>query len=295
MSLYQLPVDSNLRECFFYEDPSFPFGVWIDHYQYCENHGLPYHWHEDVEYELLLQGQAVITVNDTPYLMNPGDGLFIGSSVLHKAQQLTENTVMLVITLTPSMLANGMKGVIYQNYTDPGLLRHVSSFRIHQDSSTGLHILDLLKKLQKLPQDAFGYELIALSHISMLWLHTLQYIHQYQHTWPEEHLPRQTHELKQLLEYIHNHYAEPITIHTLLSHVPISRTECFRCFKHYTGLTPIEYINNYRLSQAADMLQRTSLSIIEICMACGFTSQSYFGKLFKERYQISPLQYRKER
>ena len=91
----------------------------------------------------------------------------------------------------------------------------------------------------------------------------------------------------------HNAYKSSIKIDELASHAGISRAECFRCFKRYTGKTPIEYLNDYRLSQAANMLITTELSAVEIGLDCGFESQSYFGKLFKENYGATPLRFRK--
>lgn len=97
---------------------------------------------------------------------------------------------------------------------------------------------------------------------------------------------------EELKLYVQEHYQENFSIDTLAADAHISRSECFRCFKHYTGKTPVEYLNGYRLSAAANLLKSTEKTIAEICNICGFSSQSYFGKLFKQRYGISPLMFR---
>ena len=100
--------------------------------------------------------------------------------------------------------------------------------------------------------------------------------------------------VKQMISYIQEHFADNITIQALTEHAHVSRSECFRSFRRYTGKKPMEYINEYRLLQAAGLLRDTNLSISEVGSSCGFGSSSYFGKLFRKKYGVTPLEYRKE-
>ena len=72
----------------------------------------------------------------------------------------------------------------------------------------------------------------------------------------------------------------------------ISKSECFRCFSELSKTTPIEYINQFRLLQAAQALSNSGKSISDICYATGFNNTSYFSKRFKEQYGMSPKAYR---
>jgi AraC family cel operon transcriptional repressor len=67
-----------------------------------------------------------------------------------------------------------------------------------------------------------------------------------------------------------------------------------RCFKTYFGLTPTEWLNRERIKRAQLLLATSGISILEIAMECGFESQSYFHKQFREQVGKSPLQYRKQ-
>ena len=95
-----------------------------------------------------------------------------------------------------------------------------------------------------------------------------------------------------MISYIQEHFADNIAIRDLTEYAHVSRSECFRSFRRYTGKKPMEYINEYRLIQAAGLLKESDLSVAEIGSACGFGSSSYFGKLFKEKYGVPPLGYR---
>lgn len=74
---------------------------------------------------------------------------------------------------------------------------------------------------------------------------------------------------------------------------PCSRSQCFLRFKQYTGVSPVTYINDYRFAKAASLAGSTACNVTEICFACGFSDTSYFVKLFREKYGVPPLQYKK--
>lgn len=95
-----------------------------------------------------------------------------------------------------------------------------------------------------------------------------------------------------LLDYIHTYYKHKITIEDLAKTASISRTEVLRCFKAIMGLPPINYLNSYRLQRAAHLLTNTEKSIQEIAENCGFDDNSYFSKLFKKKYHVTPHEYR---
>lgn len=58
--------------------------------------------------------------------------------------------------------------------------------------------------------------------------------------------------------------------------------------KRLTGMTPIKYLNDFRLTKAKHMLTKGDLSIFEVSYALGFKSMSYFGKAYKEKFGIAP-------
>lgn len=68
-----------------------------------------------------------------------------------------------------------------------------------------------------------------------------------------------------------------------------------RCFRQYTGCTMTDYLNQLRLQQAAFQLQYTDNTILSICNNVGFSSVSYFNKIFKSVYGVSPKDFRKKK
>ena len=98
--------------------------------------------------------------------------------------------------------------------------------------------------------------------------------------------------INKILSYIHENYSRKITADDIANHAKISRGECFRCFKRFMDKGLVEYVNEYRLSKAAELLKTTDMSIIDISTECGFENASYFGKMFKDTYNLTPLGYK---
>lgn len=66
-----------------------------------------------------------------------------------------------------------------------------------------------------------------------------------------------------------------------------------RCFKYETGKTPLEYLTQIRLNHAKDLLKHEAfLSISDVAKLCGYKDSFYFSRLFKKKFNVSPLKYR---
>lgn len=72
----------------------------------------------------------------------------------------------------------------------------------------------------------------------------------------------------------------------------ISRVQLYRKIKAVLGIGVSDYINDFRLEKAKEMLRTTTLNISEIAYSCGFASPNYFSTTFKNKYSISPKDFR---
>ena len=100
--------------------------------------------------------------------------------------------------------------------------------------------------------------------------------------------------MKQMLQFIYSSYSEPIGLDEIAGAAGISPRECSRCFHRAIDRPPIRFLIEYRAQMAAIKLERTDDSISSIAEQCGFLSDSYFGKTFKDLYGLSPRDYRKK-
>ena len=95
------------------------------------------------------------------------------------------------------------------------------------------------------------------------------------------------------MEYIENNFSRKVMLEDIAAAAGISTRECTRCFSKLIGQSPVDYLNHYRIRQAAGMLIESDMSIGTIAETCGFVSDSYFGKMFKESMGCTPRDYRK--
>ncbi len=95
------------------------------------------------------------------------------------------------------------------------------------------------------------------------------------------------------LSYIKENYANKITVCDIAQSVNLSESHFFSVFKKQTGVSPMAYLNGYRLSLAAELIVKTSKTISEISDLTGIRDPIYFNKLFRKAYQMSPSEYRK--
>ena len=141
----------------------------------------------------------------------------------------------------------------------------------------------------------YGFEFIIKNQISLIWqLIALNTSHLYLHN----NCPINSHSLsqerlKQMLRFIHKNYFKNITIDDIAKSANISRSECFRCFKKMINTKPFSYLTDFRLEKSLQLLLETDIPVSDICYSCGFNHSSYYGKLFKEKFGISPSSYRK--
>lgn len=98
----------------------------------------------------------------------------------------------------------------------------------------------------------------------------------------------------QALRYIINNYEEQITVSDLVNYLNIDRSYLFRIFKKHSSTSPQEFLINYRLNKASELLKNSENSVEYVALSCGFLSYQSFFRFFKKKFGISPSEYQKK-
>lgn len=91
--------------------------------------------------------------------------------------------------------------------------------------------------------------------------------------------------------FIHEHYANPISRADIAEFAGLSERHLTRCFRQEVGLTPMTYLNRYRVRQARVMLESGKTNITEIALDVGFSTSGYFTRVFRDEVGMSPREY----
>ncbi|AIQ66421.1 response regulator transcription factor [Paenibacillus graminis] len=99
-------------------------------------------------------------------------------------------------------------------------------------------------------------------------------------------------EIQKILQYIHVHYPEDITVKSMSQYVMMGENYVSTLFKKKTGQTLIHYLHRVRVNQAIQYLCHSDLPVYEIGNRVGFVNDNYFIKIFKRLTAQTPSQYR---
>ena len=92
--------------------------------------------------------------------------------------------------------------------------------------------------------------------------------------------------------FIDEQAALSFTVADVAAHVGLSVSRTVHLFKECYGLTIIQYTQNVRLSMAIERIKYSSMTLDQVAETCGFGSYSYFYRVFRQKYGVSPAAYR---
>ena len=100
-------------------------------------------------------------------------------------------------------------------------------------------------------------------------------------------------QIAQTITHLETHYTENLNLQELVRMADMSRRSFLRSFEAATGRTPIAYLIQLRINQAAHLLRRTAQSITDIAYEVGFNDSNYFSRQFRQHQGTSPREYRR--
>ena len=313
-----------------------------------ESYAVAWHWHEEFEYILAVQGPLNVNVGKTRLTLQTGQGVLINSGVLHAVEQAGTSGAMLHSGVFHPRLVGGMDTIFWQKLIRPLLQPGAPAFFwLEEEEPRQRQVLAHLRNAwNAVAEEPFDYENQVRYHLSAA-LRPLLQPGAPAFFWLEEEEPRQrqvlahlrnawnavaeepfdyenqvryhlsaalrllsiqcadekrkvsrqeqiaAERMKQMLRFVEEHYAEELTVERIAADAALSESACLRSFRQVLGITPIQYVKQFRVEKAAELLRFTQLKTGEIGAECGFADGSYFIKTFREIKHCTPKEYRK--
>lgn len=270
------PGAGNSRIDYYYEDI----------YKY-RDHEIGWHWHREFEFMLIERGKAQIRIGEEEYILQEGEAVFINSGVMHSfracASCIAPNIVF------PAEFIAQESGVVYQKYVLPFLENPYSCMLIRGEREYERELSGQLREIFRICRDrADAWEILVQSGLCRLW--GILFLNRGDMVCTARGTANMLTEtrLKKMTVFIREHFMDRISLGDIAEAGNIGKNEAIRCFRAGRGMTPIEYLRKYRLSQAEKLLLETDSSFTEIASLTGFDDPGYFSRLFKKEFGESP-------
>lgn len=250
------------------------------------------HWHDDLEWIHILEGSMNYYINGHRITLKTGDSLMVTPRQIHYgyAVRRQEDCRFICILLHPDLITQNR--LLFQKYLQP-LLENCPADHLHfpADTPGGSDTGQVLKTAAVIHRtQAPGWELDVIGMLISLFARSLPLLTPEEQCSAEENgeLTAQ----RKMVSYIYHHYPEKLSLDDIAAAGNVCRSKCCAIFRRYMQQTPVSFLNAYRLQISSDLLRRSSDSITEIALSCGFRHMSYFSELFCKTYECTPRQYR---
>ncbi|MCP1308051.1 AraC family transcriptional regulator [Paenibacillus tyrfis] len=252
------------------------------------------HWHDVLEINLIKSGTGYYIINGQRFDFEKGDILLINSNDLHCAYE-NSDLIILVITFDASWFLSDLRydPNILLPYTEMG--RRFTNLLDRSHPSMDLLRMTLLDIQAEHQNKHASYVSVVRANL----LRFLAYVNRYFQldneaiACYEKVGSFQLDKMRRIISILEKQFAYPWTIEELGELTYLSPSRFSAIFKNTVGTSPLEYLIQIRLENAAKLLETTDRKIVDIAHECGFRSLSNFNRLFKQRTGFSPREARR--
>ncbi len=293
MDNYKITTDETLRETVRHGNSSYPFAYYPEDIWQFDFHRVDWHWHHELEFLFVAKGTAICLVGTNKIELHQGCGLFINSSILHRFEA-QGSTFVPNIVFSPTLLAPE-SSLIYEKYISPVINSSIEYQIFNPHTAWQNHVLQLLSQVLALQETDENNELCTIQLLFKIWDIMTQHIDLASSSSDLYRFNHKQARLQTMMQYIHDHYTEEITLETIAASASISKSGALHIFQSGIHISPVAYLIQYRLAQAAEQLYTTQKSVSSIAEETGFASSGYFCRKFRQHYHMSPNEYRQKK
>lgn len=260
---------------------------------------VPLHWHDEMEFVYIKKGQGLVSLDFTPLTVTAGDIVLICPGQLHTIEQLCPESMEYENIIFPlTLLGSRQPDVCWEQYIMPISRRQVSlpalitpDKEYYQDIASCIDRIDEIRR--SFPE---GYELIIKGKLFELFfcLYSRNAVTADTPSGSEAgSQKRSLDKTRQILKIVEQHYSEKISIKEMAEACGFSQSHFMKFFKSTIGMPFTAYLNDYRLTMASRLLLSSEDSILTIAGDTGFDNLSYFNRIFKQRFGMTPREFRR--
>ncbi len=284
----------SLQERSKHGSPLFPLHIYLHRDPNCIFF-VPYHWHNEIELLYIEQGEFKINLKDTIIHAKAGELYFINSQELHQISAINNQpSLHYAIVFSPEILGFELYDYCQSYYIAPLVNKtlHFPTMIAEKSPIKEKIIFEFKEAVFAYRNKALGWPITVKAAlfkiIALLVQEDLMVNESVDST--QDHYKINI--AKRVITHIQENYENKIMIDELANLCNMSPQYFCKFFKSIFGKTAIQYLNEYRIEKACELLQQEEYSISEICFSVGFDNFSYFIRKFKEYKNYTPSSYR---
>jgi len=290
ISICDVHINNDKKDTTPYGSISFPVACYEDDMQIID---VPVHWHDEYEYIVATEGTVTVLANAEEIVLNAGESVFINSGCLHGVLSVTDRvSILRSLAILPKFIGGSSESIIFQKLISPLSTQGAPSFILFNDHSDWQNSIAeyMLTAWNAITTETYDFENEARYYISKATRIIVDHLSDINHSYKANDIILER--IKTCLTHIENNYETDISNLDLIKLCGCSESVLLRSFKQIMGISPQQYLINYRIQKAAGMLLSTDLKSHNIATACGFKDFSYFTKIFKRNIGMTPMEYR---
>lgn len=230
------------------------------------------HVHHHIEIVICTEGKVGVSCREKEAVLLPGDMMIAFSHDIHAYHNAGEGRGVMII-VRPDMLGSLAARL-------DGKRR--GNFLFGRGEALAGYALAMLEE----------YRTDASADVLLGWLYLILGT-ALKHLPPAEQQPAGRSEtFTRVLDYVSEHYTEPLSLKKLARHFGLDSCTLSRLFAAKISCGYLDYIHELRVEHAKNLLRSTDLPVGDICGRCGFSDQRSFYRVFREFTKTSPRQYR---
>lgn len=247
------------------------------------------HWHSDIELILVISGSMKFSINGEIVALDSGKGLFVNAKQVHYGfSETREECDFLCVLFEPLLLYPS--GPWANKYVLPVVNNAARPYCLFTEAEADGRLFAAIEALYRCREDA-DFGLRALPLCAEIWagLYTMETLR----TGAPKRSDPSLFTLQKMLAFLYEHFAEKLSLEDIARAGNVCKSGCIAVFRQYLHKTPIDYLIEYRLACAKELLLGSDHKVIEVGLEVGFQNVSYFIDMFKRAYGVTPLQMRR--
>lgn len=287
-------TDGNLQEMRQHGTKDFPLGVYLDDFAQVDQARIPWHWHEEIQFDLVVEGSIQFQIGSKAYVLQEGQCMFINTGVLHQIFPVEGMKGKLyAFVLRDSLLETDALSAVFRKCLLPLLKGQVDCIAFMEEGAIDKRAADLLRRIwDSFLEKEAGYQIEIKGLLCCLWSCLLKKNQQKVNPITSRER-RDMDRVKTAITFMQEHYQEPLSLEDIAGQLALSKSELCRCFQRVMHTTPYDYLIQCRVRAASERLKRSDERILDIALQCGFDSLGHMGRYFRKYLGCSPSAFRK--